>query len=43
MGMCSHIPDRRIESFNSFVRNKTLKVLMEDLIRSEEVYHISKG
>ena len=37
MGMCSHIPeDRRIESFNSFVRNKTLKVLMEDLIRSEK-------
>lgn len=37
MGMCSHIPeDRRIESFNSFVRNKTLRVLMEDLIRSEK-------
>ncbi|NLG16854.1 MAG: hypothetical protein GX556_05925 [Fibrobacter sp.] len=36
-GMCSHVPeDRRIERFNSFVRNKSLRILIEDLVKSEK-------
>lgn len=36
-GMCSHIPeDNRIESFNTYVRQKALRVMVEDFIRNEK-------
>lgn len=36
-GQCSHLPeDTRIESFNSHVRNKALRVVTEHLARSEK-------
>ena len=36
-GMCSHVPeDRSIESFNTHVRTKALRILNEDSIRSEK-------
>ncbi|MBD3316764.1 MAG: hypothetical protein GF344_13335, partial [Chitinivibrionales bacterium] len=35
-GMCSHIPeDRRIEAFNAHVRQKSLRILCEDLVKTE--------
>lgn len=35
--ICSHVPeDRRIESFNAHVRSKALRVLCEDMVRSEK-------
>ncbi|MDO5576036.1 MAG: hypothetical protein Q4F84_03075, partial [Fibrobacter sp.] len=35
--MCSHIPeDIRVERFNSFVRKKTTKILLEDYVKSEK-------
>ncbi len=37
LGMCSHVPeDRRIESFNTHVREKARRALCEDLARSEK-------
>jgi len=37
MGMSSHLPeDRRIENFNAHVRNKTLRAMVEDLVKSEK-------
>jgi hypothetical protein len=37
LGMCSHIPeDRRVESFNSYLRNKAQRVLVEDLVKTEK-------
>ncbi len=36
-GMCSHVPeDRRIERFNAFVRSKALRILSEDLVKTEQ-------
>lgn len=36
-GFCSHLPeDRKIESFNRHVRTKTLKLISEDLIKTEK-------
>lgn len=36
-GMCSHIPeDIRIERFNAYIRQKSLKVMVEDFIRNEK-------
>ncbi|MBD3347511.1 MAG: hypothetical protein GF401_20840 [Chitinivibrionales bacterium] len=36
-GMCSHLPeDRKIEEFNSHLRNKAIRMMNEDLIRSEK-------
>lgn len=36
-GMCSHVPeDGKIERFNSHVRTKSLKVLIEELARTEK-------
>jgi len=35
--MCSHVPeDIRIERFNSYVRKKAVKILVEDYIKSEK-------
>lgn len=35
-GMCSHVPeDRRIESFNAHVRRKCLRIVCEDLVKTE--------
>jgi hypothetical protein len=37
MGMCSHVPeDRRIESFNAHVRSKAMRVLSEDMVRTQK-------
>lgn len=37
LGMCSHIPeDQRIERFNSHVRRKALRVLVEDHVKTEK-------
>jgi hypothetical protein len=37
LGMCSHVPeDLQIESFNAHVRQKTLKVLVEDYVKAEK-------
>ncbi|HEX3020651.1 MAG TPA: hypothetical protein VHP36_10135 [Chitinispirillaceae bacterium] len=36
-GMCSHIPeDVRIERFNAYIRQKTIRILVEDFIRNEK-------
>lgn len=36
-GMCSHIPeDMRIERFNAYIRQKSLKIMVEDFIRNEK-------
>lgn len=36
-GFCSHLPeDRKIESFNKHVRSKALKLISEDLIKTEK-------
>jgi len=36
-GMCSHVPeDRKIENFNAHLRQKTMRVLSEDLVSSEK-------
>lgn len=36
-GMCSHVPeDRRIESFNVHLRTRALRVLSEDMAKSEK-------
>lgn len=36
-GMCSHIPeDIRIERFNTYIRQKALKVMVEDFVRNEK-------
>ena len=37
LGMCSHVPeDTRIERFNTYVRKKSLKILVEDFVKSEK-------
>jgi hypothetical protein len=37
LGMCSHVPeDTKIEQFNSHVRAKTLKILLEEFARHEQ-------
>lgn len=37
LGMCSHVPeDLQIERFNAHVRQKTLKVLVEDYVKAEK-------
>lgn len=35
-GMCSHVPeDRRIESFNAYVRSKAQRIMAEDFVKTE--------
>lgn len=34
--MCSHVPeDRRIESFNAYIRSKALRIMCEDFVKTE--------